>query len=269
MGAWSPLLIAIAPNGARIGKSDHPGVPLTVSELARCAAECREAGAGMIHLHIRDAEGRHLLDAEGYRAATETVRREAGPDMTIQVTSEAAGRYQAHEQRAVLYATRPPAASIAIRELIPGAAEEIEGAKLMQWCRQERIWLQYILYAPEDVARFRDLAARGIVLDERPSVLYVLGRYSAGQVSKPTDLLPFLAAGDLAWHWMICAFGAAEHACATTAAALGGHARVGFENNRLLKDGTTATRNADLVAQLAESAKMLGRPLAKGFVPEV
>jgi len=73
----------------------------------------------------------------------------------------------------------------------------------------------------------------------------------------------------LAWHWMICAFGAAEHACATTAAALGGHARVGFENNRLLKDGTTATRNADLVAQLAESAKMLGRPLAKGFVPEV
>ena len=110
--------------------------------------------------------------------------------------------------------------------------------------------------------------ARGIILDERPSVIYVLGRYSQGQVSKPADLLPFLAAGDPLWHWMVCAFGAAEHACATASAVLGGHARVGFENNRLLKNGTSAARNADLVAQVAESAKLLGRPLAPKFVPQ-
>jgi uncharacterized protein (DUF849 family) len=267
MSSWAPLLIAVAPNGARITKTDHPGVPLTIAELARCAAECREAGAGMIHLHIRDAEGRHLLDGAVYRQAVAAVRAEAGPEITIQVTTEAGGRYRAPAQRAAVYDARPAAASIAIRELFGIEDDEREGAKLMEWCRKEGIWLQYILYAPEDVARFRDLMARGIILDERPSVLYVLGRYSAGQVSSPTDLLPFLAAGDLAWHWMICAFGASEHACATAAVVLGGHARVGFENNRLLKDGSRASRNADLVAQVVESAKLLGRPLAAKFVP--
>ena len=47
-----------------------------------------------------------------------------------------------------------------------------------------------------------------------------------------------------------------------TAAALGGHARVGFENNLLLPDGSTAADNAAVVGQLAESVRRLGRPLA-------
>jgi uncharacterized protein (DUF849 family) len=61
--------------------------------------------------------------------------------------------------------------------------------------------------------------------------------------------------------WSMCAFGAGEHACATTAAALGGHVRVGFENNLLLNDGQVAPDNAALVRQIAESARVLGRSL--------
>jgi uncharacterized protein (DUF849 family) len=60
----------------------------------------------------------------------------------------------------------------------------------------------------------------------------------------------------------MCAFGATEHACATAAAALGGHVRVGFENNLLLKDGSIAPDNAALVMQAADAARCLGRPLA-------
>ena len=60
----------------------------------------------------------------------------------------------------------------------------------------------------------------------------------------------------------MCAFGATEHACAMAAAALGGHVRVGFENNLLTKDGGTASNNAALVAQSADIARCLGRPLA-------
>ena len=109
-------------------------------------------------------------------------------------------------------------------------------------------------------------------------LLFVLGRYSAGQVSCPLDLLPFVAAhtaANTAAHtaantaaqadpepWAMCAFGAAEHACAMTAAALGGHVRVGFENNLRLKDGALAPDNAALVAQAADIARCLGRPLA-------
>jgi uncharacterized protein (DUF849 family) len=60
----------------------------------------------------------------------------------------------------------------------------------------------------------------------------------------------------------MCAFGAGEHACAAAAAALGGHVRVGFENNLLLKSGEVAKDNAELVRQVVDVAAALGRPLA-------
>lgn len=53
-----------------------------------------------------------------------------------------------------------------------------------------------------------------------------------------------------------------EGACAALAAALGGHARVGFENNLTLSDGTPAPDNAALVAPAAAAARLIGRPLA-------
>ena len=60
----APLVVAAAPNGARRTEADHPALPLGPDELAREAAACREAGATVPHLHVRDAAGRHSLDPE-------------------------------------------------------------------------------------------------------------------------------------------------------------------------------------------------------------
>jgi len=60
------VVVAVAPNGGRRTKADHPALPLDSGELARAAVECLERGASMIHLHVRDAEGRHCLDPEAY-----------------------------------------------------------------------------------------------------------------------------------------------------------------------------------------------------------
>ena len=103
---------------------------------------------------------------------------------------------------------------------------------------------------------------RGIVPGRRHSVLFVLGRYTKNQESMPADLLPFLAANAAGHSWSLCAFGRREAACATAAAALGGHARVGFENNLLLPDGSQAPDNAALIACTAGLAGGLGRALA-------
>jgi uncharacterized protein (DUF849 family) len=91
----------------------------------------------------------------------------------------------------------------------------------------------------------------------------VLGRYAVGQRSEPNELLPFLAAaGPADFAWMLCAFGPAEAACSLVAGALGGHVRIGFENNLALCDGRIAPDNAALVAQFAAAAPLVGRPLA-------
>ncbi|WP_114392841.1 3-keto-5-aminohexanoate cleavage protein [Oleisolibacter albus] len=259
---WTPLAITVAPNGARRLKADHPAIPLTATELARTAAACREAGAAMIHAHVRRPDGRHLLDADAYREATNAIRRETGGRMIVQITTEAAGLYQPTEQMAVVRAVRPEAVSLAIREIVPDAAHEAEAARFFADLRAGHCLVQVILYDPEDVARYLDLKSRGIIPDGRDVLLFVLGRYTVGQVSAPQDLLPFLSATAEPLPWTVCAFGRRENACALAAAALGGHVRVGFENNLHLADGTLAPDNAALVAQIAAGARLLGRPLA-------
>src|SRR5256885_12538624 len=60
-------------------------------------------------MHIRDAQGRHSLDVDGYREAWRVVREAVGTDMVVQITSEAAGVYRAPEQIAMVQALRPEA----------------------------------------------------------------------------------------------------------------------------------------------------------------
>lgn len=260
----TPLVIAVAPNGARRGKADHPAIPLTPEETAREAARCREAGAGLLHLHVRDAAGRHTLDPDAYRAAIAAVRREAGPGLLIQATTEAVGLYTPAQQMAAMRDLRPEAFSAAVRELVPDAASESEAARFYAEQAAAGTLVQHILYDTGDVARFEDLVARGVIPDVGCSVLFVLGRYTPGQRSQPRDLLPFLAASAARFAWMVCAFGALEGACAATAAGLGGHVRVGFENNLWLADGSVAPDNAALVAQVAAAVPLLGRATAGG-----
>ncbi|MFG1185125.1 BKACE family enzyme [Xanthobacter aminoxidans] len=263
---WPPLVIANAPNGATRTKADHPALPMTAAELARNAAEIVEAGAALIHIHVRDSEGRHLLDADAYREATAAIRREVGDRLVVQATSEAAGRYKAPEQIAVVRALRPEAVSLALREIIPDEAHEAAAADFFAWLRRERILVQIILYSPEEVLRYHTLKGRGVLGEGEDFPLFVLGRYTSGQVSTPADLVPFLAAGTPPRLWAMCAFGPKENACATVAAGLVGHVRVGFENNLFAPDGTMAENNAAQVRRAAGGARLLNRPLATADV---
>jgi uncharacterized protein (DUF849 family) len=238
---------------------------MNADEIGLAAAACRAAGAVMIHLHVRTPEGTHTLDADLYNAAIAAVRRQAGPDFIIQVTSESVGLYTPDQQRAMVKSVRPEAVSLAIRELCATPEDEPEFAAFTEWMVRESVHPQYILYDADDVARFADLQRRGVLSSEGDFILYVLGRYSKSLTSDPTDLLPFLAmaqAQALTNPWAMCAFGPKEAACGLTAAALGGHCRLGFENNLRLANGEIAPDNAHLIAQIADNAVLAGRVLA-------
>ena len=121
---------------------------------------------------------------------------------------------------------------------------------------------QVIIYDVADLLRWQALRQRGLIPDAPWFLLFVLGRYTAGQTSNPRDLVPFLNANTGPEPWAVCAFGATEHACVTAAAAMGGHVRVGFENNLKLKNDAIAPDNTALVRQAVDAAHSLGRPLA-------
>jgi uncharacterized protein (DUF849 family) len=254
-------VIALAPTGARRGKADHPALPISAQDVAEEAARCREAGASVLHLHVRAADGGHSLDPGLYRDAIAAVRARVGEGMLIQITTEAVERYSAAEQMAVVRDLKPEAVSVALREIVPPDGEG-EAERFFAWMQDEGVAPQFILYAPQEVAWLIDLQRRGIVPFTAPHGLFVLGRYTAGQRSSPADLVPFVQGWPADWPWSLCAFGPLEARCMAAGLALGGHVRVGFENNLWRPDGTLAATNRDLVDPVAEVARQVGRPPA-------
>ena len=253
------VALAVAPNGGRKTKADHPALPLSADELARTAAECLERGASMIHLHVRDAEGRHCLDPEAYRAAIASICEAVGDRLVLQITSESLGRYSPAEQRAAVLRTNPEAVSLALRELAPEAADEKDFGDFLGKLKQMRVHPQIILYTPAEAERLGAMLKQGLIPFDRLSVLYALGRFALARTAIPRDLLPFLAPEAPRFHaWSVCAFGRRETACVTAAALLGGHARVGFENNLALPSGERAASNADLVGAAAHGLEAVG-----------
>ncbi|MDH3640045.1 MAG: 3-keto-5-aminohexanoate cleavage protein, partial [Gammaproteobacteria bacterium] len=237
-------------------------LPVTAREVAQTALECAAAGAAMIHLHVRDDAGAHSLDPHRYQTAIQVVKEAVGERLVIQITSEAVGMFTPQQQMTAIRAVRPEAVSLAIRELVPDREHERPAAEFFSWLSAEHVVPQYILYSVDELRRYFELLKRQVIPSTPHWLLFVLGRYTTGQTSDPRWIVPFVAELDREVPWSICAFGAQEHACAVCAAALGGHARVGFENNLFLKDGSRAANNAELIAQLRTAMDALGRPIA-------
>ncbi|MEF3047842.1 3-keto-5-aminohexanoate cleavage protein [Pseudotabrizicola sp. L79] len=238
--------VMVAPNGARRGKSDHPALPITLPEIIETARSCYAAGAHGLHLHIRDDQGAHSLDSGRYREALAELGR-ALPELLVQITTEAVGLFSVADQLACLAQVRPAWASIAVREIARdgGLAPQVYAT-----CAEAGTRVQHIVYDPDDLALLHDWQSQGIIQPGQDDVLCVLGRYSQGQQSLPSDLAPFLAHLPPNGQKMLCAFGGQEHACLAAGAAHGFALRVGFENSLTNAQGTPHQDNAASVAAL-------------------
>lgn len=261
----SELCIMVAPNGARRTKADHPAIPLTADELAQTAVKCRLAGAGAIHLHVRDDQLVHSLDADTYRTAIGAIQT-ACPDIAIQTTTEAAGLFDVDQQTKAVRALRPACLSFSLTELLRNGEETAED--FLRWAAQIGIGIQFILYDTEQIGIMRRMLDAGkLHIADRPHLIVVAGRYSTTQdsdVSQFEALHGALVMTELDREavWMTCAFGRGEMACLDRTIELGGHARVGFENAIVDAQGKPAKDNAERVSMVAALAAKHGRPLA-------
>ncbi len=255
-----PLMLA--PNGARRTKADHPALPVTPSELATTAKAAFAAGADSLHLHVRDEQQGHSLDAGRYREAIAAVN-EAVPGLAIQITTESAGIFGVADQFACLEALRPAAASISVREM---AREPELATRVYALCREVGTRVQHILYTQDCLAQLETWSAQGLIGPLQNDVIFVLGQYTPARHGCPQDLSSFLQAiagqglqpdaaassASYRWNWSICAFGPQEIDCLLAAWAQGGGARIGFENNIHDPNGGLWADNAASVARLIQ-----------------
>lgn len=255
-------IIMAAPNGARKTKQDHPTLPVDIDETVTEAKRCFEAGATVLHAHVRGSEGEHVLDSGLYLELLREMHKQV-PEMLVQMTTEAVGRYTPIEQAECVFAVKPRMISMAVKEIAAENCDLELARRFYYWNLEHKVHTQHIVFDAEDLERLSDLQLQGVVPPGRLCVLFVLGKYARGQESVPADIDPFLKLkSDWEMDWFVCAFGSQEHACAMGALRRGGHARVGFENNTLLQDGSQADRSADLVDSLRAAAESEGINIA-------
>jgi len=241
--------LMVAPNGARRIKKDHHAVPLTIKETVETAKACYAAGAGAIHLHVRDEQGNHVLDAGLYKEALNELENEVS-NMHIQVTTEAVGKYSPNDMRKLAYDVTPPGTSIGTAELIPSRKPEDEDIKLYKYLTEAGTKIQHILYKPEDIDLLVDLLNKSDIPIENSWCLFVIGHYT-GKISYPENIPPFLKKmeeNQIKLDWSICAFGKEEISCLEKAVSLGGKIRVGLENSLFMPNGEIAPDNQTKVA---------------------
>jgi len=244
----------VAPNGARRTHQHHSGIPLTDEALIKTVVDCRAAGADGAHLHIRDENGLHMIDATRYRILLEKLEQVV-PDMYLQVTSEAAGIYESAQQISMMYALKPRYVSVALREIIRCDEDREAATSFYQWAASNNTEIHHILYSTEELNTFLTYIEQGVIPGSHHLLQFVLGNYDGSLVSNPDQVSLFtdrLKSADegLSFDWMLCAFGKDETSCLVEAIKQGGKARIGFENSLYNADGSMAMYNAERVEEL-------------------
>jgi len=255
----TPYKLTVAPNGARLQKTDHPALPITIPETVETAKTCFAAGAHEIHLHIRTDDGSHSLDPARYRECIDELAK-AVPDMSVQITTESAGIFDVSDQLACIDQLRPKAASISVREM---ARNPTLAKRIYAICAETHTHVQHILYTHDCVQQLIKWQTDHTIPALFNDVICVLGHYNPPKLGQPNMITPFLQAFEPhSYNWSACAFGQNEHACLIEALRLGGHVRIGFENNIRTPKGTDLADNAASIRAFTALAK------ANDFTPQ-
>lgn len=246
--------IMVAPNGARRTKKHHPNIPLTDKELVEAVIDCHKAGVEGAHIHIRDENGNHLLDADRYHTLLTTFKKTV-PQLYLQVTSEAVGMYEAVEQQELIKALKPRYVSAALREMVRKQEDWPSAKQFYEWAFRHNVQIQHLLYSTSELQDFLTAITNGNIPGDHHMLLFVLGSYDGTAVSDPSQISAYIkllesASSKFHFDWMLCAFGAQETDCLVEAIKFGGKARIGFENSLWNSDGSLAADNAERVREL-------------------
>ena len=260
--AATTTLITVAPTGAETSKTDVPQLPTSLEELVETAVRCEQAGASLIHLHIRDGDHRPTLDAGLLKASVEAIREAS--DLIVQL-STGGSVHDPLEQRLTVLDAEPDSCSLTC-----GTTNFGDDVFLNPWPFMVELYRQSI--AREVVPEFelfdlghvhalrRLLDEEGLPHGGRVHVDLVTG-VPGGMPGTPAALLAAVALlPPQVTSWSATGIGRTHLPILATALGAGGHLRVGMEDNLVFARGRPVQHNEELVARAVEIATVMQRP---------
>lgn len=259
-----PVIIAVAITGSVPRKKDNPALPVTVSEQIESTHAAYEAGATLVHIHVRNDDETSSSDPARFAAVQDGIRRHC-PDIIVQFST--GGRGRALEQRGAMLHLRPDMASLATGSVnFPTIVYENPPdfvRTLATTMRDLGIKPEIEVFDLAMLTNTADLVTEGLILPP-PHVQFVFGVKHA--LPPREDILDFelslmrkLIPGAT---WTAAGIGRDQCTVARWALARGGHVRTGLEDNIRMDRHTLAPSNAALVRRTAELAAEAGRPVA-------
>jgi 3-keto-5-aminohexanoate cleavage enzyme len=260
----SPVILTAALTGGVHGKEANPNLPESPAEIGEAAAACEAAGASVVHLHARRENGERAFATERFQEVSDAVREATG-DVILQHST---GGTAAPEDLRMEPLRTDPAPEMASLDMGPLnrydhlTSENTRGFvdRLHDEMLERGIKPEMEVFNDGHLNETLAFVERADVEDP-PCLNLVFG---GGTTSPPSprrllshlDDVPEEAAVN------VLGFGPYQLPVTTTSILVGGHARVGLEDNLYYRQGEQATSNAQLVARTADLAETLGRPVA-------
>ena len=255
------LIITVAPTGNVPTREMTPHLPVTPEEIADSAVRCRKAGASLIHVHARDPKSKPTLDPQVFARIHSLIGERT--DLIIQISTGGRAGMDAGARSAAVRLIRPEMASLTTgsmnfpERVYANSFELIE--LLARTMRDVGTKPEMEIFEPGMISNAQALVAKELA-SEPLHFDFVLG--SRGSLPATAKNLLYLSEtippGST---WTVAGIGRWQLPMAALAIVMGGHVRVGLEDNLYYRKGQLAT-NEQLVARVVRIAAEIGRPVA-------
>lgn len=256
-----PVIVTAALTGGIQGKETHPGLPETPAEVAAAAADCEAAGASVVHLHARRENGERAFSTDRFQALTDAVRG-ATDDVIVQHST--GGTAAPDALRAEPLRTDPPPEMASLDVCPVNRYDRLTSENTRATVEGLHAEMRERGIKPEvEVFNNGGLGETRRLLDDLRDPPYLNLIFGPGTLSPPSPRSLLTLADQLpdGAEFTVLGFGRHQLPLTTLSVLLGGHVRVGLEDNLYYERGELAT-NEQLVARAVRIAEELGRPVA-------
>lgn len=259
------IIITVAVTGRHPTKEMNPAVPYTPKEIADAALESARAGAAIAHVHVRDPNtGAPDFKRERFEEVLDRIRAQSDMIVNLTTTGSHLRGPDIISQRLVPVSLKPDMCSLDVGSMnfsdrvfsnSPRWAEA--AARCM---RENRVKPELEVFDVGHIRQAVDLIDKGLI--EPPPFFQLCMGVKWGIEASLENLLFMRRRLPSGVPWTVLGVGKAQLPMITTGILLGGHIRVGFEDNLFIKKGVLAKSNAQMVEMAADLAERLGRSVA-------